>query len=162
MGRAAATDPRLMPRAATPPPGIRRRGRRAIAGALLSAGLAGCGASAPTVAVLEPLPAEEPVLVVTAARQKQAVERALRAAGFTVDERPRADAYLLRVTLGIDQGSRPCGTLNNVRYALRREKRTLVEIEAKGWTGTCEPNVFDAASQALRQQFGAPAEEVNR
>jgi hypothetical protein len=124
---------------------------------LLAVGLGACGPTPATVRVIEPLPSAAPVLVVTAARQKDAIEHALRAVGFAVDDRPRDGDYLLRVTLGVDQGSRACGTLNNVRYALRRDGRTLIEVEAKGWTGTCEPNVFDDASRALHRQISESA-----
>jgi hypothetical protein len=102
-------------------------------------------------------------LTVTAAQQKPAIEQALRAAGFVLDERPRQDALLLRVTLGIDQRSQACGTLNNVRYALRRDQQTLIVVEAKGWTGSCAPNVFDEASIALRRAIdGAAGAEADR
>jgi hypothetical protein len=124
---------------------------------LLVAGVGACGPTPATVRVSEPLPGGAPVLVVTAARQKDAIERALRAAGLVVDDRPRDGDFLLRVTLGVDQGSRPCGTLNNVRYEIRRDGRTLIEVEAKGWTGTCEPNVFADASRALQRQISESA-----
>jgi hypothetical protein len=118
--------------------------------ALVAAGLLGCS-SAPSVQVESPLPAGiDPILFVTAARQKPEIVAALRAAGFQLVDQPRGDAYLTRVTVGIDQGARDCGTLNNVRFSLRREQRTVVEVEAKGWTGRCQPNVFDAASRTLR------------
>ncbi len=66
------------------------------------------------------------------------------------------------MTLGIDQRSRPCGTLNNVRYALRRGGQTLIEVEAKGWTGSCEPNVFDDASRALRRQLAGTSDPAGQ
>jgi len=125
-------------------------------GALLLGVLAACGPTAPTVDVRQPLPkGEDPVLCVTAAQQKPAIEQALRAAGFQVVDGPAQTPYLLRVTLGLDQGARACGTLNNVRYALRRAGETIVQAEAKGWTGSCEPNVFDAVSRLLRERVVA-------
>ncbi|HSP96998.1 MAG TPA: hypothetical protein VL049_07100 [Candidatus Dormibacteraeota bacterium] len=129
----------------------------AAARLVLLAAVGACGPTPAAVRVSEPLPSGAPVLVVTAARQKDAIERALRAVGFAVDDRPRQGDYLLRVTLGVDQGARACGTLNNVRYELRRDGRTLIEVEAKGWTGTCEPNVFDDASRALQRQVSESA-----
>ena len=112
---------------------------------------AACGATAPAVTVVTPLPrGEDPSIVVIAARQREAVITALTAAGFRIAERVQESPYLLRVTLGVDQGSRACGTLNNVRYALRRDQQTIVEVSAKGWTGTCVPSVFNDASRALR------------
>jgi len=43
--------------------------------------------------------------------------------------------------------------LNNVRYGLRTGGRVIVEAKAKGWTGTCEPNVFDVVSRELRRRM---------
>lgn len=125
--------------------------RRVTAGGFLLL-LMGCGPTAPVLDVLEPLPAGAPPRMrVTAAQQKERIVAALHAAGVQVSD---GDApYLLRVTLGVDQGRRECGTLNNVRYALRREGRTLLEITAKGWTGTCLPNVFDDASRLLQRHL---------
>jgi hypothetical protein len=106
------------------------------------------------VTVVEPLPrGEDPVIAVTAATQRDTILQALIAAGFTLSDRPHTTAYLLRVTLGIDQGARACGSLNNVRYSLRRDQHTIVEVVAKGWSGACEPSVFTDASRALRQQI---------
>jgi len=108
--------------------------------------------TAPEVHVLSQLARGiEPVIYVTAARQKDEITRALRAAGFRVVDRVSESSYLLRATLGVAQDSRPCGTLNNVRYELRAQGRTVISAEAKGWTGACAPNVFDAVSRELRR-----------
>lgn len=119
-----------------------------------------CVTTTPRVTVLEALPpGPEPLLYVTTARQKAEVVAALRAAGLRLADRPGATPYVLRVTIGIDQGATACGTLNSVRYALRRDRRTVIEIDARGWTGTCEPNVLAALSQALRAQLRAATPE---
>lgn len=120
---------------------------------VLSIVLGGCAPTAPEVRVLAPLPrGVDPAMYLTAARQKEEIARALRGAGFQVVDRVEDSPYLLRVTIGVDQGSRPCGTLNNVRYELRLQGRTVVEAEAKGWTRSCEPNIFDAVSRELRRR----------
>lgn len=122
-------------------------------GLVLSITLAGCTPTAPEVRVLAPLPRGiDPAVFVTAARQKEEIARALRGAGFQVVDRVDDSPYLLRVTVGVDQGSQPCGTLNNVRYELRSEGTSVIVAEAKGWTGSCEPNIFDAVSGALRRR----------
>lgn len=118
---------------------------------LLGIIVASCEATAPEVRVIEPLPqGTDPAIYVTAARHKEEIVRSLRAVGFRIADEPVESQYLLRVTVGIDQNTQACGTLNNVRYALRTEGRTLVEAVAKGWTGTCEPNVFNVVSRELR------------
>ena len=118
----------------------------------LSILLGGCTPTAPEVQVLAPLPhGADPALFVTAARQKEEIARALHRAGFQVVDRVDESPYLLRVTIGVDQGSQPCGTLNNVRYEIRLEGSSVIVAEAKGWTGSCEPNIFDAVSCELRR-----------
>jgi len=114
----------------------------------------GCTTHAPEVDVRTPLPkGTDPLIYVTSARQKERVIGALNAAGFHLVDAPADGVYLLRVTVGIEQGSRPCGTLNNVRLSLRRQEKSIVEAEAKGWTGSCQPNVFDDVSRALRARI---------
>ena len=116
--------------------------------------LAGCGPTAPEVRVLGPVPqAVDRAIFVTASRQKERVVRAMRGAGFEIVDRIQNASALLRVTVGVEQGSRPCGTLNNVRYALRVQGRTVIVAEAKGWTGSCEPNVFDEVSQEIKHRM---------
>jgi CheY-like chemotaxis protein len=116
--------------------------------------IAGCAEQAPQIRVIEQLPqGTDPIIFVTAARQKDEIVKALRAAGFHLVDTPVDGAYLLRVTVGIDQGSQACGTLNNVRYVLRSEKRDIIEAVAKGWTGACMPNVYDTVSRELRQRL---------
>lgn len=118
----------------------------------LTVTLVGCAPTAPEVHIFEPLPRGiEPAIYLTAALQKEAILRTLRDAGFHLVDHMADGAYLLRITLGVSQGSRPCGTLHNVRYQLRFQGRTMVEAEAKGWTGSCEPNVFDAISREMRR-----------
>src|SRR5690242_19070785 len=110
-----------------------------------------CSQTEPSVRVISPLPrGKEPAMYLTAARYKAEIDHALRAAGFQMTDVQTDGSYLLRVTVGMDQSSQPCGTLNNVRYSVRAAGRELIEAVAKGWTGKCEPNVFDSASRELR------------
>lgn len=92
-------------------------------------------------------------IYVTAARQKADIIQSLRKAGFTIVDRMEDSDHLLRATIGVDQGSKDCGTRNNVRYQIRNQERTVAEASAKGWTGSCQPNVFDEVSRSLRQQL---------
>ena len=92
-------------------------------------------------------------IYVTAARQKADIIQSLRKVGFNIVDNMEDSDYLLRATIGVDQGSQDCGTRNNVRYQIRYRERTVAEAGAKGWTGSCRPNVFDEVSQSLRQQL---------
>ena len=110
--------------------------------------------AAPEVHIVDPSALrKDPPLFVTAVRQKDEITHALQAAGFRIVDGPGGDAYLVRVAVGSDQRSQPCGTLNNVRYDIRRGGRNVIRVEAKGWTGKCEPNVFDLVSRDLRRRF---------
>ncbi len=127
-------------------------GRRLFLIGTLPVILLGCAPSAPQMHVYDQLPlGADPDIYVTAALQKDTIVTSLRNAGFHVVDRIDYGSYLLRATVGIDQGEQPCGTLNNVRYELRSGGKTLVEVKAKGWTGNCQPNVFDAVSREMRQ-----------
>lgn len=131
----------------------RPRGHLGCIVLLLGIALGGCTPTAPEVRVLVPLPRRgEAAVYLTAARQREEIARALRDAGFQLAEHVDDAPYYLRVTIGTDQGSQACGTLNNVRYDLRWQGRSAVVAEAKGWTGRCEPNVFDAVSRELRRR----------
>jgi hypothetical protein len=114
----------------------------------------GCTPVTPEVQVFEPLPEgiDTPIYL-TAARQKDNIKRALRVAGFRIVDRMEDSLRLMRVTIGVDQGSQTCGTLNNVRFQIRYEGRNVVEATAKGWTGSCQPNIFDEVSREMRQSL---------
>jgi hypothetical protein len=127
---------------------------RTILFLLLSIALSGCSPVAPEVRVFEPLPQgiNTPIYV-TAARQKDKIKHALSDAGFRIVDRVEDSLRLMRVTIGVDQGSQSCGTLNNVRFQIRFEGRNVVEATAKGWTGSCQPNVFDEVSHEMWQRL---------
>ena len=90
-----------------------------------------------------------------ATRQKPRILESLGAAGIAVAPDLLDAGFMLRVTIGVDQGSQACGTRNNVKYALRRENAAVVELADKGWTGTCTPNVLDALSQRLAETLAS-------
>ena len=118
--------------------------------------LSACGTVPPTptkqgIFVLE----AEPSLYVTATKQKPAIVDALRRAGIIVVDDLLESSHQLRVTLGIDKSFRDCGTLNNVKYTIRLQRRTLFELAGRGWTGECEPNVFDEMSLELARAIRA-------
>ena len=118
--------------------------------------LPACGTVPPTLTKQGALVLEaEPSFYVTAAKQKPAVVGALRKAGIVVVDDLLESSHQLRVTLGIDKSFRGCGTLNNVKYAIRLQRRTLLELAGRGWTGECEPNVFDEMSLELAQTIRA-------
>ena len=121
---------------------------------LLSILLTGCSPIAPEVRLFGTLPQgiDTPIYV-TAARQKDEIIRALRGAGFHIVDRMDDSLPFMRVTIGVDQGSQLCGTLNNVHYQLRFEGRTVAEASAKGWTASCQPNIFDEVSREMRRRL---------
>ncbi len=100
-----------------------------------------------------------------AAQQKPRIIESLATAGIMVSTDLLEAGFTLRVTVGIDQGWRGCGNRNNVKYSLRRDSVAVLDLAAKGWTGTCTPNVFDLLSQQLAgtlvsgdRSLGAPLE----
>jgi hypothetical protein len=104
---------------------------------------------------------ESSAVFVVVVYERDRVLEAVRAAGFrTVADRAAAD-YVLEITIGAVLAARPCGTLSNVRLRLSRgpsqEGRRIAEISARGWTGTCVPNVLDEASTLLASRFGLAA-----
>jgi hypothetical protein len=126
----------------------------AIVGGALVVALAGCSPSTPRVYVHMPLPqGVDPRITVVSALQRPRIVDSLRAAGFRMAEGADGGEYLLRVSLGTKQKRSSCGALQNVRYELRHEQSTWITAEAKGWTGSCEPNIFDELSRALRRRI---------
>jgi hypothetical protein len=112
--------------------------------------LLACGTSPPIQTTQSSLVLEaEPSFYVTAAKQKPAVVDALRRAGIVVVADLLESSHQLRVTLGVDKSFRGCGTLNNVKYTIRLQRRTLLELAGRGWTGECQPNIFDEMSLEL-------------
>jgi hypothetical protein len=98
----------------------------------------------------EPRPAAPgPSVYLVAARQKARIAESLRRVGLHVVDDILESPALLRVTVGNEKGFRSCGTRNNVKYALHIGGAPALELKEDGWTGTCEPNVFDELSAQL-------------
>ena len=128
---------------------------------VLAAGCTTVAAEAPPASLSAAARAATPRTVfVMAARQKPRIVASLAAAGVEVSANLVAAGFTLRVTIGADQGFSDCGTRNNVKYSLRRQGSIELELVEKGWTGTCEPNVFDALSVRLARALaggGSPS-----
>lgn len=88
-----------------------------------------------------------------APRQKPRIAEALTEAGFGIAMDLLETPLFLRVTVGNEKGFRSCGTRNNVKFALRREGNTVLEFTEAGWTGSCEPNVFDMLAKRLASEI---------
>jgi hypothetical protein len=112
--------------------------------------LPACGTVPPTPTTPSFLVLEaEPSFYLIATKQKPEILAALRRAEIVVVDDLLESSHQLRVTLGVDKSFRDCGTLNNVKYAIRLQMRTLLELAGRGWTGECQPNVFDEMSREL-------------
>lgn len=123
---------------------------------LIVSGCASAKPESPVVEIFGALPqGRETAIFVTAARQKEEVQRALQEAGFHIVDQIADGSALMRVTIGIDQDSKACGTFNNVRFQLRVENTNVAEASAKGWTGSCQPNILHITSQDMWQKFSA-------
>ena len=118
--------------------------------------LSACGSRPPTPKTPSFIALEaEPSFYLIAAKQKPEILASLRGAGITVVDDLLESSHQLRVTLGVDKSFRDCGTLNNVKYAIRQQSRTLLELAGRGWTGGCQPNVFDEMSRELARVIRA-------
>jgi hypothetical protein len=118
--------------------------------------LGGCSSAgvAPKVKVMEGFPGSKPRTIAVQSEQDQAsVVASLEQAGFQVKPDSGSAAFLLRVSVGTNRAKASCGRVNNVRYSLDTAGSTVLEIQARGWTGTCSPNVYDEMSAALAQAF---------
>ena len=96
-----------------------------------------------------------PAVYLIAARQKPRIVESLRQAGVRLADDILDTPLTLRVTVGNEKGFRSCGTRNNVKYAVRVGGATTLELKDAGWTGACEPNVFDRLSARLARALSA-------
>ena len=103
-----------------------------------------------------------PTVYLVAARQKPRIADSLRSARVRVADDVLDAPMLLRVTVGDEKGFRDCGTRNNVKYSLRVGGAEILGLAAVGWTGTCEPNVFDELSARLARALSTSTEGANR
>lgn len=129
-----------------------RSARAPLACVLLVAGCASASAPRIVLAPAQPLP-EERRIYLAPGMQRGAVLRSLERAGFSVARDPSASRYSLDVDVGSPLRLEDCGSFANVRYVLYSRGRKLVEIAARGWTGTCQDSIFDAMSRLLATQF---------
>jgi hypothetical protein len=137
----------------------------ALGGAVVVAGLVACSSApvAPRVEMIDGFHGPRPATIyVIPERDAAAIQASLEKAGFTVTPEASSAAYLLRVAVGAKRATTPCGTVNNVRYQLGsgseagtdpRHSWRVLEIKARGPTGSCQPNVYDEMSAALRASF---------
>ena len=103
------------------------------------------------------VPVEGPkVVFLAASEQDDRIAEALRAAGFEVAPKWKTGEYKLRVDVGGVRANRDCGSSNNIRYLLLQQGQRNSEglqLKGRGWTGTCDPNIFDAMSEKLASYF---------
>ena len=92
-------------------------------------------------------------LYLIAAKQKVEIAAALERAGVKLTDDLLDSGAVLRVTLGVQKSVKACGAASNVKYAVRRDGETLLELRGSGWTGTCEPLVFDEMSALLAKSL---------
>ena len=100
----------------------------------------------------EPI-SDERTIFLTARSQRVEIERSLRDADFVVAN-TRPEGYVLRVDIGRNRGSQPCGTLNNVSYILSRGSTRILVIKGRGLTGSCTPNILADMSRMMQSYFG--------
>lgn len=132
------------------------RAKRALAGFALAAGLVACSSTpvAPRVQMVDGFPGQKPLTIYVLPEQDgPAIQESLEKVGFTVAPDAGSASYLLRVAVGGKRATKPCGTVHNVRYQLGSDATTVLEIKARGLTGSCRPNVYDEMSGALRSAF---------
>ena len=121
---------------------------------LLSIATTACGPKSVRVDEFRGFP-EDPglALFVVASRHKPRIVASLDEAGFQIADDLLETPSFLRVTVGVDKGMGSCGTLANVKYALRYEGAAILELRAAGWLGDCAENVFDTMSRRLMMVF---------
>lgn len=138
---------------------------------------AACGTVPPTVTHQTPIAFEpDPLIYVSAQHDRERVAESLERAGLRLTTGPDAK-YVLLVDTGSQKGTRGCGKLRNVRYevrvvpepsgrgafsplALTVGDRSALEIKARGWTGSCEPSVYDEMSDFLAREFNGQLPSV--
>lgn len=112
----------------------------------------------------------DPLIYVSAQHERARVDESLRRAGLRLTTGTDAE-YVLLVDTGSQKSSQDCGELRNVRYQVRvvprssgkagfsplsltvGDDRPALEIKARGWTGSCDPNVYDEMSDSLAREF---------
>ncbi len=95
-----------------------------------------------------------PAIYLQASVQRPRVAESLRNAGVHLAETFAEADYILNVKVGKRHRTQACGGSSNISYILDGRANHLMVIKARGLTGTCLPNVFDAMSQKLATYFG--------
>ena len=123
---------------------------------LLLAFLAACTTTVPAVVTYGPaVPMDEaPLVRVSANEQLPRIEQSLRDAGLMVASRGADANYDLLVKVGGNRASKPCGPTTNIVYDLTIGGARVLVIKGRGFTGTCQPNIFDDMSRMLETYFG--------
>jgi hypothetical protein len=120
----------------------------------LSLSLVVCATDVPPTVTHSPVGEliDEPEVFLVASRQRERIAAALTEAGFKVSNSASAP-YALEVGVGSNRARRGCGTKNNVSYTLNTNNLSVLQIKARGYTGNCEPNVFDEMSATMASKF---------
>lgn len=130
-----------------------------LAAAVFGLTLIGCGTVPATIVNPPTGPlTKEPRIFVSAPREDARIAESLDRAGLRVVHETGAQ-YILHVKIGVARKSQSCGTMNNVAYDLRdaAKDQEVLLIEGRGWTGACEPSIWDEMSQLLARQVTAAA-----
>lgn len=115
-----------------------------------------CTSTVPAfVAILPAVPLEGPPRVLLLApSQGHRIAESLRRVGIEPVVKRHGNEYELVVEVGSDRSRPSCGTVNNVRYSLRRGSSIdILIIQGRGMTGNCSPNIFDDMSATLALYF---------
>lgn len=132
-----------------------RFGLIAVCLALLLPAVACSSIVPPQTQVLAPVDPSIPrLLYVTTNGQREALLSALQASGFSITSDARETTLVLVVRFGGVRTNRPCGTLRNVIYDLRQRGARIAVIKARGWTGSCSPNILREMGAELARLFG--------
>ncbi len=124
---------------------------------------------APTVRVVGTLDLREnPLLIVSANRDRDRVVDALIRTGFAITDDLREANLSLQARLGARKAGGPCGDVRNAAFVLHERGVRIVQIKGRGPTGACEANILDRLSQELaraldsRRVVGAPSAHPHR
>lgn len=115
-----------------------------------------CADVTPRITRASPTPLGVPVVYLAAREERSRILQSLEDVGVTVTHDPSAARYTLQVDVGLHRQKQACGELCNVRYALFFRGQKLLEIRGRGWTGSCDSNIFDELSRLLATQFDIP------
>ena len=98
-----------------------------------------------------PMQADYGYFLSTAAskEQRKNIIRAGEAEGLRFETQPEGNFYTLEVLLGRIHNQNDCGTFRNVIYRVSQSGARVLVLKARGWTGQCDPGVYDGLSKLL-------------